>query len=63
MSMLEHSSRNPSDLAGAWCEARQGRDLASEPDRRRDGWWFLPAVVLGALLWVLIIRALVGWLA
>lgn len=66
MNTTKNSVRHPSDLAGsgAWSEPRQGSDgeICAHP-RFRDGWWFLPAAVFGLVVWVLIIRAVIGWLA
>ena len=67
MHTLENSSRHQSELAQSRSrtESRPDSDsLVSQEDKWLcSGWWFLPAALLGLVLWVILFRAVLGWLS
>lgn len=67
MNTLENSSPHQSELAQSrsWIEARPDSDsLVPQEDKWLcSGWWFLPAALLGLVLWVILFRAVFGWLS
>jgi len=40
-----------------------GPGIADHSERDVAGWWLVPSAVLGLVIWVFIIRALLGFLA
>lgn len=53
------------DLAVATWHGAHGGAGSLVPSRRRrlaSGWWLLPSVLAGAVVWLLVIRAIIGWL-